>query len=227
MPFSFRLRAAAALLFVVLPGSAAPLTDLYYANNSAWQSRISLIGDETFASLAATPFATYSYTSLTGFTVTAGQNSGTSPFYAGSFSPFGRSLQGPYYSSQLPYFRVSFTSPLTAVGFSLGMYSLGGNLSFITSAGDTATLTNLTANTPTFFGFTSNTAISYVDIYNSAGATMINRVQTGNLVVTGGGSGGGTGNPAETPEIASLLLCASGLCVFGAKRYRLSQAAQV
>src|SRR5262245_8717597 len=133
----------------------------------------------------------------------------------------GNYLLGPHQDSAGNYtFKITFPGSVTSFGTDImysGSYestllvtlSAGGNLT------TTTTLPNHTG--PAFFGFTTDTAISYVAFKPTYISGTENRLIIDN-VSFGDAGGGQPPITEETPETSTILLCAAGLLLIRALR---------
>jgi hypothetical protein len=111
--------------------------------------------------------------------------------------------------SPLPYIHIVLPSAVTALGMDLFSVSPDGLTYTITVAGTQYTVaTNARPNTA-FWGITSDTAITSVDLalqgttYNGSSHALLDNFRFG--------AAGGAGNMSEAPEAGTYLLIGSGL----------------
>jgi hypothetical protein len=143
-----------------------------------------------------------------------------SPYYNWGSGPV---LRGPVYDNaspaNLPYIQV--TLPTNTTAFSVNLMTLSPNgLTYQITLPGGATYTTPTASRPTqtFFGLTSDTAISYVDFTvlgtSSTGGTygLMDNFQFGTASTSDSGDTGGSGS--DVPEVGTLVLIGTGLIAF-------------
>jgi hypothetical protein len=128
-------------------------------------------------------------------------------------------LKGPYMNAA-SYLRIVLPAATTSFGIDLMTYFPNAQSVQIKLDGIQVGLV-VTQNrpTPTFFGFTTDTAISDLRIYVATGTPnftqgLFDNVSYGTAGTSGSGTGSGTGGDIpgeETPEIATMLALGSGL----------------
>ena len=218
--------------FVIL-GLAAAATPLYsttveYSSRSSWTAAVSGVTTTTFDTAVSgyTPPAPDGFVALTnggitlnGVTFTGYDN--TSQLYAltivnsGSATPYynwgtgGAILTGQVYQGALAHLHMSFATAVTAWGSDLMLGNgITGNYSIQINGGacSTACLAPTFAfPTAAFFGMTSDTPINFIDLFVPInGRPELDNFST--ATAAGGGGGGGA-----TPEVGTILLCATGL----------------
>lgn len=215
----FNLAAAALLAF--LPAYSSTITT--YSSLTDWQA-------------ATASYQTLDFEGLTPPNSSTPYNSGISPAgtgvqflgYSGSTAiqvidtnlstwyNFGtndavlQDMNRPNSGSPVPYIHIVLPSAITALGMDLFSVSPDGLTYTVTVAGTQYTVpTNARPNTA-FFGITSDTEITSLDLtlqgttYNGSSHALLDNFRFGS-------SGGGVANLSEAPEASTYLLIGSGL----------------
>ncbi len=220
--------------YLVILGLAAAATPLFattveYSSRSSWTAAVSGVTTTTFDTAVAGytppgPDGNLNLNAVTGITLngvtfTGYDNTSTpygltvstfgpgSPYY--NWGTGGAILRGEVYQGALAHFHMSFATAVTAWGTDLMLGNgVTGNYSITINGGacSTACLAPTFAfPTAAFFGMTSDTPINFIDLFVPInGRPEIDNFST--ATASGGGGGGGA-----TPEVATLLLCATGL----------------
>ena len=151
----------------------------------------------------------YSFSTFYYMAVSQGATPTPWPWYDWSSGAIARSeaLTGSFTGGQTPIIRVTFTNgPVTAFAVDLGTGGVAtGNINVTPQGQATTTLTTQVRPTFTFYGITSNTPFSYVDI----APTTANSIAIIDNIAYG--TYNSTPPPDPTPELASILAVASGL----------------
>ena len=220
--------------FVIL-GLAAAATPLFattveYSSRSSWLAAVSGVTTTTFDTAVAGytppgPDGNLNLNAGTGITldgVTFTGYDNTSALYGLTVSTFGPGspyynwgtggaiLRGEVYQGALAHLHMSFATAVTAWGSDLMLGNgITGNYSIKINGGacSTACLAPTFAfPTAAFFGMTSDTPINFIDVY----VPINGRPELDNFS-TATASGGGGGGGGATPEVGTILLCATGL----------------
>jgi hypothetical protein len=220
----------AGIAFALMPAYCT--TIVTYNNPTTWQAATSAgYQTVTFEGLTAPGTGTF-YTSPTGVTASGvefiGYNSaGVSDievFDTSSVSWYndgtGDALLQPtsvanIYSSPLPYVNIVLPANITSLGLDLWTASSAGMSYSITVAGNTYTVPTLTGNTEAFWGLTSDTPITSLQL--TVPATTPN---AGTQALLDNFSFGASDLTAA-PEAGTYLLIGSGLIGFVLLRKRL------
>ena len=125
----------------------------------------------------------------------------------------------PYYFGASSYTTVTLPSSVTAVAFDFGTKSTTGKMITVTIAGVPVTINTASFPAHTFFAVTSDTGFTTLQISSNGNnfPTLDNFVfGTANVTVA----------PADTPEVTTLLMIASGLFMmrYGGRRFGRSAA---
>ena len=216
--------------FVIL-GLAAAATPLYsttveFTSRSSWLAAVSGVTTTTFDTAVGSytppaPDGTLNLNAATGITLdgvtfTGYDNTpalaGLSIVRSGTLSPYynwgtgGAILIGDPYQGALAHLHIALGTAVTAWGTDLMMGNgVTGTFSIKINgvACPTACLAPAFAfPTAAFFGMTSDTTFSSIDLYG----TINGRPELDNFSTATAAAGGGA-----TPEVATLLLCATGL----------------
>ncbi|MEP6538453.1 MAG: hypothetical protein ABJF23_24145 [Bryobacteraceae bacterium] len=130
----------------------------------------------------------------------------------------GAILVGDIYQGALAHFHISFATAVTAWATDLMMGNgVTGNFTVTVNGGACSTACVAPAFAfpqAAFFGMTSDTPISFIDLFvASNGRPELDNFSTATANGGGGPGGGdpGNGGGSETPEVTTMLLCASGL----------------
>jgi len=106
---------------------------------------------------------------------------------------------------------VIHTAGVTAAAMSLATFYLGHQIQITLSTGDVFLITPNSSAPVTLWGFTSDTAITTIELKTTdGGAPMVAHLEVGSLLTSGGG-GGGDDPPADTPEVMTMLTLGAGL----------------
>jgi hypothetical protein len=220
---------------LLMPAAPAGATIVQYTDLASWTAATNTITTIGFEGLAPAG-GTKDYSNTTGLVISGVQFEGflTSSQWqltvvdAANVSPFfnfgsGASLRGPIYdhppANFTPYIHVVLPS-MTA--FSVDLMTVSPNaMSYQATLSDGSTFTIPTANRParTFFGVTSSNPITFVDfkvLNTSPTAGTLGMLD--NFAVA---QADPQTPPADTPEVATLLLIGSGLIGFRVFRKRL------
>lgn len=222
--------------YIVILGLAAAATPLYsttveYSLRSDWLAAVSGVTTTTFDTAVAgyTPpgpdgsvnlanggitldgvtFQGYNNTSgLYGLTIV---NGGPSLGQYYNWGTGGAILIGEPYQGALAHFHMSFATAVTAWGSDLmmgattpGTYSIQINGGACSTACLAPTFAFPTA---AFFGMTSDTPFTFIDLFVPSNA----RPELDNFATATATVGGGVIPSGDTPEMATILLCATGL----------------
>jgi hypothetical protein len=241
----FRLRTArlscAWLALSIGPGFATVVT---YSDITAWQNAtaagFTTINFDSFATSGVnTPYTTglvigdgttfFGATGGTGQLWVYNQTPGPSNFF--NFGT-GAVLVGPQYNggSFVPYFNITFATPVTSVGFNI-MTQFGSNVSY------TATLNGASSpvytSTPTFGWSYPNPQIAFFGLTTTSDSP-ITRLILGlpptalgvTPIIDNFSYGSAVSAPTDTPEACTLLLIGSGLVGMRLFRRRLRKPAE-
>ncbi len=224
------LSLSAGIALAVMPVYSTTITT--YSDPASWQAATSA-GYQTVTFEGLTPPGTNTpYTSPTGVTASGvdfiGYNSGgTSDIQVVDTSAFswyndgtGDALIQPtsvanIYSSPLPYINIILPANITSLGLDLWTTNSPGMSYSITVAGNTYTVPTLTGNTEAFWGLTSDTPVTSLQL--TVPATMPN---AGTQALLDNFSFGASDLTAA-PEAGTYLLIGSGLIGFVLLRKRL------
>ena len=226
-PIGTKLTATALLLLTAIPASAGVIAD-----RPTWLTQATSVTNYDFDTLEAGTEQIYNtsaglilpaigvslvgYSFSTFYNMAVSQGATPSPWleYDWSSGAIARSeaLTGSFTGGQTPIIRVTFTGgPVTAFAVDLGTGGVStGNINVTPQGQATTTLTTQVRPTFTFYGITSNTPFSYVDIAPTTANSMaiIDNIAYGTY--------NSTPPPDPTPELASILAVATGL-IFLAK----------
>lgn len=221
--------------YIVILGLSAAATPLYsttveFSSKSSWTAAVSGITTTTFdtavqnyytppapdgylnlanggITLNGVTFTGYSdLTTLYGLTVvTSGPSS---PYY--NWGTGGAILTGTPYQGALAHLHIALGTAATAWGTDLmtgngvtGTYSVKINGGVCPTACLAPTFANPQA---AFFGMTSDTPFNFIDLFVPSNARPeLDNFSTASALAGGGGGGG------QVPEVATVLLCATGL----------------
>ena len=227
--------------YIVILGLAAAATPLYsttaeYSSRTSWEAAVSGVTTTTFDTAVSgyTPpgpdgYLALAYGGLTfndvtfqGYNDTTEYalsivNGGTSTGQYYNWGTGGAILIGEQYQGALAHLHISFGTAVTAWGTDLMLGGTPGDYSIQINGGacPTACLaTTVAFPQSAFFGMTSDTPFTFVDLFVPSGARpeLDNFSTATALVVVGGGGGGGGEIPSgDTPEVGTILLCATGL----------------
>ena len=220
--------------YFVIVGLAAAATPLYsttveFSSKSSWTAAVSGVTTTTFDTAASgyTPPAPDNFVNLAnggitlnGVTFTGLDNSSTAygltivnggpslgQYY--NWGTGGAILYGNPYQGALAHLHIALGTAVTAWGTDLmmgngvtGAFSIKVNGAVCTTACVAPTFAFPTA---AFFGMTSDTPFTSIDLY----ATANGRPELDNFSTATASGGGGGGS--ETPEVGTILLCATGL----------------
>lgn len=228
-------------VIVGLAAAATPLysTTVEYSSRSSWLAAVSGGTTTTFDTGYSTPPAPGGAMNLGNGGITlngvtfqsyddgVGHPQNTPALYALTIVNAGPSSQyynwgtggailiGEIYQGALAHLHMSFATAVTAWGTDLMLGNgVTGNYSIKINDGTcpTACLAPTFAfPTAAFFGMTSDTPINFIDLYVPInGRPELDNFSTATAIV-GGGGGGGDIPSGDTPEMATILLCATGL----------------
>ncbi len=142
-------------------------------------------------------------------------NAGNNPFYDWGTGAIGRS--DTVFNTFKPVIRITFTGgPKTAFGIDLATAGVSPGVIFVTpQGGSTTSVTTQLNPTWTFYGITSATAFSYVDI--------IPQTHDAFALIDSLAFGSEGAPPSETPEVSTMLSVAAGLALLAScgKKYQV------
>jgi hypothetical protein len=215
--------------------SACAATVTTYTNPATWQGAASGILAINFEGLAPTN-GLATYTGATGVTSSGVQfigytSGGSSLVYVvdtnwSSFYNFGtggalmQDTDRPLATSPLPYIHIVLPANITAFGMDLFTVSPTQLAYTITVAGTPYTVPTNALPNVAFWGVTSDTPISTIDlklqsaVFNGTSHALLDNFKFGTAQAID--------PPSETPEAATFLLIGSGLIGFVALKKRLS-----
>jgi hypothetical protein len=225
--------------FCVLLAVSVPAfcTAIVYNDKASWQTATSGISTVDFEGIAApgdgnfTPYDTPSGVTINGVNfigynpcVNCDALAVISPTLGGFYDfGFGSELLWSYFSSgSVPYLQVTLPQPVTSVGLNLmthggsSSYNVAlNNLNFTYSSASTNGWPN-----NAFFGITSDTSFTTIAFQLPSSATFVIPVIDN---FSYGTAGTAQQTPADTPEICTFLMIASGLIglAFWGKRFRI------
>jgi len=230
-----RKRMLSYIVFLLLTAATAPLysTTVSYSLRSDWLAAVSSVTTTTFdasapgynppspggnvslgaggITLNGVKFQGYSPTDIEyGLSIVRADTN--SQYY--NWGTGGAILNGEVYQGALAHLFITFTTPVTAWGSDLMLGNSPGG-SFTVRVNGSAVCPNGACQTaaisfpsPVFMGMTSDTPFTSVDLYYTQNTrSQLDNFSTASAVV--GGSPQGPGG--ETPELATTLLCATGL----------------
>ncbi len=232
--------AVTATLFLGLAALPAHATTVLTTDILQWNSLISTPGATVnFTNFGLTPGTQdTSYSNSTGLTVSpqgvtfigVTANGGFDLSLVNATSAYnnwgtGTLLAGPATATaDTSYIQVNFSAPVTAFSFNGMTYGSGSHeLVFTLSTGEifNHVATNVLPSAPSFFGFTSDTAISSLRIASvEAGGS---KALIDNLILATAGGSPVEPLPSDTPEAMTMLLIGSGLACFRFGRRFLPQ----
>ena len=141
-------------------------------------------------------------------------NAGNNAFYDWGTGAIGRS--DTVFNTFKPKIRITFTGgPKTAFGIDLATAGVSPGVIFVTpEGGSTTSVTTQLNPTWTFYGITSATAFSYIDI--------IPQTHDAFALIDSLAFGSEGAPPSETPEVSTLLSVATGLALLAScgKKYQ-------
>jgi hypothetical protein len=198
------------LVLALLAMPAYPTTITTYSSQSSWQAATT--GDQSINFEGSAPSG--SYTTFPSFTSSgvqffglSGTTFGAMDTSAFSWANFG-SNDALFSSGGTQGFHIVLPSAVTAFG--LNLFTSPPAVSYTASVAGSQ-YTAPTSNQPTeaFFGVTSDTAFTTIDLTAQPGASyaFIDNFQWGTSQVSGGGGGGG----GDAPEASTLLMIGTGL----------------
>ena len=235
--FSMRLFNFSSLRVVVMPllamAAAMPASATIFTDRPTWMAGVTGLTAYDFGLPGAGSSVSYNTSSgllqsglglrlvgidptvQGGYTLAVVQGSASVFWYDWSSGAVGRS--GSFTTGfAAPTIRITFTGgPVTAFGIDLGENGTTpgtGNLTITPEGQATTTMTTLVRPNFVFYGITSTTAFSYIDISPQTvnGYAIIDNIAYGTA---------GTA-PDPTPEVGTLLTVASGLFLLAYKRRR-------
>ena len=221
-----------------LVASASPVysTTTEYSSRSSWLAAVSGVTTTTFDTAVAgyTPpgpdgflnlasggitlndmtFQGYGDTNPTPYALTV-INGGPSLGQYYNWGTGGAILTGDQYQGALAHLHISFATAVTAWGTDLMTSAGSGTYSIQINGGvcPTACLAPTFAfPTAAFFGMTSTTGFNVVDLFVPINTRPeLDNFSTATANVGAGDPGGGDPGGGETPEVGTILLCATGL----------------
>ncbi|MEO7651457.1 MAG: hypothetical protein ABIZ80_13410 [Bryobacteraceae bacterium] len=212
-------------LFTMGAAPACYATVVQFNNDrSGWVAASSNVTTIDFSSLTAAPdFAFQTSITTSGFTFASYYNTNVAsnnvliknnePWGTGNY------LLGPAQDQFGLYtLKITFANPVTSFGSDImynGNYQSTFQVTLSTAEVLTTTTTMPDYTSRAFFGFTSDTPVSYLVFKPTYVFSTEPRIVLDN--VSFGDAGGAT---TETPEAATLLLCAAGLLLLNALRRR-------
>ena len=136
----------------------------------------------------------------------------------------GNYLLGPS-QDQFGNYSLKITLPSARTSFGTDiMYNGSYASTFQVTLSSGATLTTATTlpnhTGPAFFGFTTDTAVTYLIFTPTYVASIEPRLVIDNVSFADAGGGAPVDPPVDTPEAATLALCGAGLLLFQALRRR-------
>lgn len=198
-----------ALAVASFPLAATTITT--YTDRALWTAASTGVTTIDFETLGASPGAATGYSTAAGVTLSGVNFVGILPgdyyLFAEKENPgsslywgSGTVLMGPWYQNLSGrYIQINLPAHVTAFGLDLMANSMTAQQVTIVLPGVNSFLVNTQANpTRTFWGFTSDTPISTIQISATA-SPLIDNVSFG------------TAAPAQTPEIATFILIGTGL----------------
>jgi len=218
-----------AFLLAVNPARSATITT--YTDPNAWAAAASAEQTITFEGLAPTDGSTiYQGTGLTtgGVEFVGYLSSGSSwvevvdtnfnsYFNYGSSDALLQDMDRPNSSSPLPYIQIVLPTGVTAFGMDLFTVSPSAGTYQITVAGNNYTVPTDPLPTEQFFGITSDTPISTIDLtllgtaYNGSTYALLDNFSYGTA---------DAGDMSQAPEGGTFLLIGSGLiAIAGLKKF--------
>jgi hypothetical protein len=208
----------AAFLLAVNPAHSATITT--YTDPNAWAAAATAQNTVTFEGLAPTNGATL-YTGATGVTTSGVEfigytSTGSSwievvdtnfnTFYNfGSNDALLQDMDRPNSSSPLPYIQIVLPAGVTAFGLDLFTVSPNSENFQITVAGTNYTVPTDARPTEQFWGVTSDTAISAINL------TLLGTAFNGSTYALLDNFSFGTADLSQAPEAGTFLLIGSGL----------------
>ena len=220
-----------ALVLTITPAYSTSITT--YTSRTGWALSASGIQTIDFEGLAPANGAT-NYNTASGLTVggvefigiASGANwlevvdTNFSPWYNfGSNDALAINLYQAYSGAPVQYFHIILSTPVTAFGVDLATISPNALTFSISVGGGTYSAPTFARPTLGFFGFTSDTPFTTIDI------SVPNTTPSGGTYALLDNFSFGTAQtaPADTPEIATFVLIGSGLVVLGGRRKWLSR----
>jgi hypothetical protein len=214
------LNVLALLMLALVPAYSTTITT--YGTLTNWQAATTSYQTIDFEGLTppntSTPYPSgvsptgtgVQFTGISGSTSIQVIDTNLSPWYNfGTNDALMEDMNRPNSGSPLPYIHIVLPAAITALGMDLFSVSPAGDSFTITVAGSQYTVaTNPNPNTA-FWGITSDTAITSVDLtlqgttYNGSSHALLDNFRFG--------SAGGAGNMSEAPEAGTYLLIGSGL----------------
>jgi hypothetical protein len=140
----------------------------------------------------------------------------------------GTVLKTQAYTTGTNYIHILF--PVATTAFAADLVTGGSYGTFTVSAGgDSYTTPTVSQAALRTFAFTFTSPVTFVDLYytNSYQSAIVDNIiyaTAGSTGGTGGETGPGGGGATETPEAATMLLCAAGLYCVSKKLPRRAQA---
>jgi hypothetical protein len=238
------------LLGLFLSPATSNATPVIYSNRTDFVNQISSPTVIDFSSVTGQAFYTspgyqeggisftgYQFRDQTTYYWAAASNPSTSAWNFGTGALFYSS--NPAYSPDAPPYIMVSVPDLYAVGFDVMTYVPGTQPTYgkdvdiwVTDAMGTYyqrinTLNRSTVIPPAFFGIVSPTPITSVRIQATVGQAAIDTFTFGAPIQLPAGGGGGNGPeppPGETPEVATIVMIATGLIFLRLGKRRLSPA---
>ncbi len=227
----------ALLLVITVPVMA---TTVQYSDRPSWEAATPGFTNIDFEGIVTEQGGWASYSDAAGLTVADVQFIGLVPpsSYAlyvvnpvpGSDYDFesGSLLKGPYYFTGTSKLIVNLPAGVTSFGADLMTLDDSNPATFTVhlSTGEEWTdIATAARPTRTFFGVTSDTAITQIDFVLTSGTNSVTYAGLDNFSYGVADLGGGGEDPAETPEAATMILVGTGLiAVFGFRRRRFQSA---
>jgi len=220
-PKTYLLKLAALFLLALAPAYSTTIST--YTSLTDWQAATSSYQSINFEGLTpantSTPYAGgvspngtgVQFIGYSGSTAIQVIDTNLSPWYNfGTNDALMEDMNRSTSNSPLPYIHIVLPSAITALGMDLFSVSPDGLTYTVTVAGTQYTVpTNARPNTA-FFGITSDTPITSLDLtlqgttYNGSSHALLDNFQFG-------AAGAGVGNMSDAPEASTYLLIGSGL----------------
>ena len=214
------LNLLAALMLGLVPAYSTTITT--YSSLTNWQGATSSYQTINFEGLTppntSTPYPSgvspngtgVQFIGISGSTSIQVIDTNLSPFYNfGTNDALMEDMNRANSGSPLPYIHIVLSSAITALGMDLFSVSPAGDSFTITVAGNQYTVATNPNPDTAFWGITSDTAITSVDLtlqgttFNGSSHALLDNFRFG--------AAGGAGNMSEAPEAGTYLLIGSGL----------------